>query len=98
MKGGGTSRLGKWDLRMGGEDKARAREGGARAQRGGAGKGRGGEGAEHLHEPACCLGAAGPRACWGGTEVIQHEVVQPTWPEEACEPGARPWDSAPWTR
>lgn len=49
-----------------------SREGGGRTERE---RGRGG--AEHLHEPACRLGAAGPSACRGGTEVVQHEVVQP---------------------
>lgn len=45
-------------------------------------RGGGAGGAEHLHEPACCLCAAGPRACWGDTEVIQHEVVSPPGPKK----------------
>lgn len=45
---------------------------------------------EHLHEPASRLGAAGPRACRGGTEMVQHKVVQPAWPGQARQPGASP--------
>lgn len=53
-------------------------------------RGQGHEGAEYLHEPACRLGAADPRACWGSAEVVQHQVVQPSWPGEARQPGASP--------
>lgn len=53
---------------------------------GGRNRGRGGE--ENLHEPACRLGAAAPRACWGGAEVVHHQVVQPSWPGEAHQLGA----------
>lgn len=54
------------------------------------GRGQGHEGAEYLHEPASRLGAADPHACWGGAEVVQHQVVQSSWPGEARQPGASP--------
>lgn len=60
-----------------------SRESGGRTERGQVR-----EEAEHLHEPACRLGAAGRRACWGGTEVVQHEVVQSAYPRKAHHPGA----------
>jgi hypothetical protein len=57
------------------------RPGGRRVSGGaceGEGRGRSRGGAEHLHEPARGLGAAGPHAGRGAADVVQHEVVQPT--------------------
>lgn len=43
-----------------------------------------------LHEPANSLGTVGPCACWGSTQVGQHQVVQPACPGEAHQQGASP--------
>lgn len=52
---------------------------------GGQGQGQGGGGAGtagggYAMSQRVDMGAADPRACWGGAEVVQHQVVQTSWP------------------